>query len=259
MVHYGCTFMGSDLVIMRLASAWDDPELRRRLTELTPLLAEQPPEAVIYRGRNTLTRLSLAGREVVVKAFAAPRTLLKRAQRIGRGSKAVRAFDHAQRMQQLGIGTPEPLAAIESDDGRAWYLCAWADGCTTFRQASMEIVPENDPLCSAMGTFIGHMHHVGAYHYDSTPGNILYRPEQQPPEFLVVDCNRMRFGRVGVWAGLRTLAQLDWHGRLLDSYCSARGWHASRIRWLYRLRLLCERWTRRLKSLTRPLRRKLGV
>lgn len=250
--------MADSLTIVRLAPAWDTPASRQELATLPQAIA-QATDGVIYQGRNTLTRLKIAGREVVAKAFATPRTLLKRVQRIGRDSKAVRAFDHADHMQRLGIGTPEPLAAIECDDGRGWYLCAWAEGCTTFRNVSLEDLPQHAPLCAALGTFIGHMHHVGAYHFDSTPGNILYRPDQQPPVFLVVDCNRMRFGAIGVWNGLRTLAQLDWHGRLLDTYCAARGWRPSRIRWLYYLRLSIERWSRRLKNITRPLRRKLGV
>jgi tRNA A-37 threonylcarbamoyl transferase component Bud32 len=247
------------LTIVRLAPDWDTPTIRTLLQDLPQTIAATSADGVIYRGRNTLTRLTIAGREMVAKAFPPARTLLKRVQRIGRDSKAVRAFDHAQRMQQLGIGTPEPLAVIEAADGRAWYLCAWADGCVTFRDVSRHNKPEHTSLCAALGTFIGHMHQVGAYHFDSTPGNILYRPEQQPPTFLVVDCNRMRFGRVGVWSGLRTLAQLDQHGRLLDSYCAARGWTAARIGWLYRLRLTLEGWGRRLKNLTRPLRRKLGL
>lgn len=216
-------------------------------------------DGVIYRGRNTLTRLTVAGHDVVAKAFPAPRTLLKRLQRVGRTSKAARAFDHARQMQDAGIGTPQPLAAIEADDGRAWYLCAWADGCTTLRHLTKQEGPEIDALCLAVGAFIGHMHQAGAYHYDSTPGNVLMRATPDGTEFLVVDCNRMRFGRVGAWAGLRSLVQLDWRGRLLDSYCSARGWNASRVRWLYRLRLWIEHWSRKLKNLTRPWRRKLGV
>lgn len=245
--------------ITRIAPAWDTPAIRQELAALPTTLAACAPEAVIYRGRNTLTRLTIGGREVVVKAFPAARTLLKRLQRVGRESKAVRAFDHAARMRGLDIGTPEPLATLEAVDGRGWYLCAWAADCTTVRHLNQESGPHIDRVCAALGTFVGHMHQVGAYHFDSTPGNILYRADGQPPVFLVVDCNRMRFGRVGVWDGLRSLAQLDWQGRLLESYCAARGWRAARIRWIYHLRLTIERWSRRLKSATRPLRRKLGA
>jgi tRNA A-37 threonylcarbamoyl transferase component Bud32 len=246
------------LTIVRLAPAWEQPFIRAELAALPQTLAAHA-DGVIYRGRNTLTRLTIAGREVVVKAFPAPRTLLKRIQRIGRDSKAIRAYDHAARMRELGIGTPEPLAAIEADDKRAWYLCAWADGCTTLRQMNYETGAAVERQCREVGAFVGRMHQVGAYHYDSTPGNLLMRLDNAQVTFLVVDCNRMRFGRIGVWAGLRSLVQLDGQGRLLDSYCAARGWDPARVRWLYRLRLFIERWGRTLKNLTRPWRRKLGV
>jgi tRNA A-37 threonylcarbamoyl transferase component Bud32 len=246
-------------VIIRLAPTWDNPAIRAQLSGIVGLLTAQPPEAVIYRGRNVLTRLEIGSRQVVVKAFPAPRTLLKRLQRVGRASKAVRAFDHAERMTRLGIGTPEPLATLEADDGRAWFVCAWADDCTTVRHLNREQGPAIDHLCTALGGFVGYMHHRGAFHFDSTPGNILLRRKSEPAEFQVVDCNRMRFGHVGRWAGLGSLVQLDAQGRLLESYCAARGWNPTRLRWLYRLRLNLERWSRALKNATRPLRRKLGL
>jgi tRNA A-37 threonylcarbamoyl transferase component Bud32 len=247
------------LSLVRLAPAWDQPSIRQELSVLLQAIAARMTDGVIYQGRNTLTRLTIAGREVVAKAFPAPRTLLKRLQRIGRQSKAVRAFDHAERMQRLGIGTPEPLATIAADDGRTWYVCAWADGCTTVRHINKQSGPEIDRLCADVGAFIGRMHQAGAYHFDNTPGNVLLREHGETATFLVVDCNRMRFGRIGAWAGLRSLVQLDWRGRLLDSYCAARGWNPARVRWMYHLRVALERWTRALKGATRPLRRKLGV
>lgn len=248
--------MADALTISRVAPAWDQPTCRQELAVLPEALARCAPEAVIYRGRNTLTRLTLGGRDVVAKAFPAPRTVLKRLQRVGRESKAVRAFDHAARMQSLGIGTPEPLAALVAADGRAWYLCAFAEHAVTVRNLPKETGPEIDRLCAEVGAFVGRMHHLGAFHYDSTPGNLLRLTDGS---FLIVDCNRMRFGRVGAWAGLGSLVQLDGRGRLLESYCAARGWDPARLRWRYRLRLTLERWSRALKNATRPLRRKLGL
>lgn len=248
--------MADTLTIVRLASAWEQPSVRAELAALPQTLAAHS-DAVIYRGRNTLTRLTIGGREVVTKAFPAARTLLKRVQRIGRDSKALRAYDHAERMQHLGIGTPKPLAVVEADDGRAWYVCEWADGCTTLRSLYRETGPEIDRLCAVAGDFVGRMHQAGAYHYDSTPGNLLLQPDGR--SLLVVDCNRMRFGRVGRWAGLRSLVQLDPHGRLLESYCAARHWNPAHLRWLYRVRLLTGSWILALKKSTRPWRRSLGV
>jgi hypothetical protein len=243
---------------VRLAPSWDQPAIRAELAALPQTLAARA-DGVIYRGRNTLTRVSIGGCEAVAKAFPAPRTLLKRLQRVGRDSKAVRAYDHAERMRHLGIGTPEPFAALEAGDGRAWYLCAWADGCTTLRHLPRQTGPEMEPLCRAVGAFVGRMHRLGAFHFDSTPGNLLLQPGAGEPRFLVVDCNRMRFGRVGAWAGLGSLVQLDGHGRLLESYCAERGWDPARLRRLYHLRLALERWSRGSKKATRPLRRLLGL
>ena len=250
--------MDSDLAIVRLAPAWEDQAIRDALKVLPDLLARQPAEAVIYAGRNVLTRMVIGGHEVVAKAFPAPRTALKRIQRLGRASKAVRAFDHARRMVDLGIGTPEPFAVIEASDGRAWYLCAWIPGCATVRNLDKRDGPEAEQLCHDLGRFIGRMHQLGAYHFDSTAGNILLRHVDAQAQFLVVDCNRMRFGRISAWAGLRSLAQIETRGRLLAGYCAARSWDVERVRRTYRLRQWCEGLVLTMKQVTRPLRRKLG-
>jgi hypothetical protein len=246
------------LDIKRLHREWDRPEIRSACSDLARRLAELPPESLIYRGRNLLYRLELGGREVVAKAFPAPRTTLKRLQRLGRASKAVRAFDHASWMLERGIGTPEPFAAVESPDGAAWYICAWAEGCRPAWHIHDRKVPDSDRLSDELGAFIGRMHQAGAYHYDSTPGNILLRLHGEAAEFLVVDCNRMRFGRVSAWAGLRSLVQLDCQGRPFAAYCRARGWNPRLPAALYALRTAMHRLAWAFKNGTRPLRRKLG-
>jgi tRNA A-37 threonylcarbamoyl transferase component Bud32 len=251
--------MDSNLVIVRLAPAWEDHVVREALNTLPDLLARQAPDAVIYAGRNVLTRVKIGGYDVVAKAFPAAQTVLKRLQRFGRTSKAVRAFDHDRRMLDLGIGTPEPFAVIEATDGRAWYLCAWIADCATVRYLDQRDGDEAEKLCHDLGHFIGQMHHLGVYHFDSTPGNILLRQVNNQSHFLVVDCNRMRFGRIGVWAGLRSLVQLETRGRLLTGYCQARSWDVARVKRTYQLRLWCDRMILRMKKFTRPLRRKLGL
>lgn len=244
--------------VVRIAGTWDNAELRAACAGIAERIAGQPADAAIWRGRNTLTRLELGGRQVVAKAFPPPRNLLKRMQRIGRASKAVRAFDHAAEMQRRGIGTPTPWAAIESDDGAAWYLCDWLADCRPAWHLHDGKIPDGDRWCDELGAFMGRMHEAGAYHYDNTPGNILLHPAGEGWEFLVVDCNRMRFGAVGRWAGLRSLAQLQCQGRLLAGYCRARGWDLESTRRIYDLRLALHKATWGLKDGTRPLRRRLG-
>ncbi len=247
--------MNSLLVIRALAPSWDNDDTKNACLTIEQELAQAPADAVIYRGRNTLTRLSIAGHEVVVKAFPAPRTLLKRIQRWGRASKAMRSYAHAERMLQLGISTPEPFAVIEANDGRAWYLCRFAAHYITAGRADA-----SDEMISALGQFLGRMHACGAFHYDATPGNFLVRTDDVNAPILVVDCNRMRFGWVSAWAGTRSLMQLrNGDERLLRSYCVARGWSGGLIRKLYYVRWAWHHVAWACKNATRPLRRKCGI
>ena len=244
--------------VVRITAEWDHAELRAACAGIAERIATQPADAALWRGRNTLTRLEIGGRTVVAKAFPAPRSLLKRMQRIGRASKAVRAFDHAVEMLGRGVGTPLPLAAIEGDDGAAWYLCDWVADCRPAWHLHDSKIADSDRWCDELGAFIGRMHQAGVYHYDNTPGNVLMRPRDDGWDFLVVDCNRMRFGAVGRWAGLRSLAQLQCQGRLLAGYCRARDWDVDATRRIYDLRLALHRVTWGLKDGTRPLRRRFG-
>jgi tRNA A-37 threonylcarbamoyl transferase component Bud32 len=255
------------IAIRELAPEWATPSVRAWCEKLEQELLHVGDSAVIYRGRNTLTRLTVNEQHVVVKAFPAPRTLLKRIQRWGRASKAVRAFRHAERMITLGIGTPEPIAALESSDGRAWYVCRFADGYVTagalFKQQTPETnngtADDGGALVTALGNFLARMHAAGVYHFDATPGNFLLRAEDLSASILVVDCNRMRFGRVSLWAGVRSLAQLRHDVRLVDSYSSTRGWSHSSVMRCYRMRLWLHDFSWWWKNMTRPWRRKFGL
>jgi hypothetical protein len=71
----------------------------------------------------------------------------------------------------------------------------------------------------------------------------------------------MRFGRVGVRAGLANLAQLRLRDEdsLLTGYCRARGLGVSRTRPYYRFRRTLRTLRQAVKERTRPVRRRLGL
>jgi Lipopolysaccharide kinase (Kdo/WaaP) family len=164
---------------------------------------------------------------------------------------------------KLGIGTPEPIAALESSDGRAWYVCRFAEGHVTagalFKKYSDDGPVDDGALITALGAFLGRMHALGVYHYDATPGNFLLRADNLSAPILVVDCNRMRFGRVSVWAGTRSLAQLRHDARLVASYCVERGCSSVLVTRCYRMRLYLHDFSWWWKNATRPWRRKFGL
>jgi tRNA A-37 threonylcarbamoyl transferase component Bud32 len=252
--------------IVRLANGWDDPVHRAFCAELEAISREVRPEEVIHRGRNVIFRHRVVGDEVAVKRFpvSGGRRLVYRL----RTSKAVRAFDHATRLLAIGVGTPRPLAAVEVRHGRAlaasYYCCALVSGFREVRELKRPDSPGRELLLEELGAFVGRLHELGAMHRDLTSGNVLLLPDPSKPgsvSFQLVDINRMRFGKVGVRAGLANLAQLRLHdnGLLLAGYCRARGVSPSDVGGYYRLRSCLRSAGRTLKDRTRPVRRRLGL
>lgn len=255
-----------DSEIARLADGWDDPEHRAFCAELEAISRKVPREAVIHSGRNLIFRHRVNGENVAVKRFPVNggRRLVYRL----RPSKAVRAFDHATCLLALGIGTPRPLAAVEIRHGRALtasYFCSTlVSGFREARELKRSDAPGREFLLEELGAFVGRLHELGALHRDLTSGNVLLLPDPSLPGgicFQLVDINRMRFGKVGVRAGLTNLAQLRLHddGLLLAGYCRARGVAPSDVGGYYRLRSGLRSAARTLKDRTRPFRRRLGL
>ena len=239
--------------IQRLHGAWDNAAGRAWCLDLPAQLAEAPAEATFYRGRNTLSRLPGIDRPVVVKAFGKGRWW-----RRGQGPhKATASYDHAQRLLRLGIGTPEPLAVVAARGTGGFYVCAWEDGCRSVWDLHDGLLPAEHLV--ALAEFIARLHEAGAHHHDLTPGNVLLKPVATGFEFLLVDCNRMRFGPVSLSTGLAALAKLECHGQLVAPYAAARGVDLRRAQRIAARVTWWERTTRRCKDASRPLRRRVGL
>jgi hypothetical protein len=243
------------LRIHHLCPAWDTPAGRDLALGLDRLAAAAPPEAVVYRARNTLVRLELAGAMAVVKCFPA-RSGWQRW--FSRTTKAAKAYRNAEELLRRGIGTPAPFAAVEAEDGRSWFACAWAEGCRSVWQLHDRTLADADRHCAALGAFIGRMHQAGCDHRDLTPGNVLLQPRDDGYHHLLVDCNRMRFVPVGARLGLARLVSLECQGRTLEGYCRERGLPLPWARRFYQAVADWHRWKWALKDRTRPWRRRLA-
>ena len=253
-------------VIARLAREWEQPETRGFCTALEATSQRIPQEAVIHKGRNLIFRQRVVGDEVAVKRF--PVSGVRRLVYRLRTSKAVRAFENAARLVAMGIGTPRPLAAVEVRQAgvllASYYCCEFVPMLGEARLLKRADAPGRAELLRFLGEFIGRLHESGVLHRDLTSGNVLLVPDRARPggvAFQLVDLNRMRFGRVGVRAGLANLAQLRLgdEGLLLEAYCRARGLGVSRARLYYRIRRKLRALRQTVKERTRPVRRRLGL
>ena len=215
------------------------------------LLAESLParaaasEQVVYRGRNVLVRIDWLGEPVVVKCFPRRRGAIK----------ARKAFAHALKLQELGLGTPPVYAAVEGEDGAGWFACAWIADCRAVWDLHDRVIPDSDRHCRELGAFVGRMHQAGAHHRDLTPGNILLAPKGESFAHQIVDHNRMSFGPIGALRGLAALVKLECQGRTLHGYCQTRGLaYGPALLW-FRMVWCWHRGLWAIKNSTRPLRR----
>ena len=251
---------------MRLTPAWDRPEMRAWCEGLEVLASTAHPDVVIYRGRNLIFRATADGHEIAVKRFPVT-SVGKRLVYRFRATKAVRAFDHGVRLLEIGVGTPSPFAAVEvRRDG--WPVVSYF--CSSFVPKFLEAralrfpdAPDRARLLGLLGGFVGRLHELGVLHLDLTAGIVLLVPVSGGPdglEFQLVDINRMRFGRVGVLAGIANLVQLRLNddGKVFAGYCRARDLDPVRLRVLYDTRLALRSLRQTFKERTRPWRRRLG-
>lgn len=161
-----------------------------------PERIEQTGE-VIYSDRNTIYRTGIGGIDATVKSFHVPAFFNRIVYSTLRHSKARRSYDNALRLQELGIGTPEPIAYIEEYESgllsRSYYICRMFEG-QNIRHWETEI-SDYRPMIKALAALIVDLHGKGVMHKDFSPGNILFKRNADGGyRFALIDINRMQFG-----------------------------------------------------------------
>ena len=159
----------------------------------------------LHSGRNVIKMATLGGPggeslEVAVKAFRVPDRLRGFIYARLRPSKARRSMAHAEKLLELGVGTPDPVACIEYENAgclrESYYICRhWPPDIDLtellYRKGSLG--ERTDPLLEQLARFTFLQHERGVQHLDYNPGNILVRSRGESFDFVLVDLNRLRF------------------------------------------------------------------
>jgi hypothetical protein len=136
---------------------------------------------------------------------------------LGRPSPARRAFAAAGVLAARGFGTPRPVAAVEERRGgllrRSFFLTHEVGGAMTadrFWKASAGRPAVRRRFARALGELFRRLHEAGVYHNDLKDVNLLVRPGDAGPLFVLLDLERVRIGgRLGHRRRTKNLVQLE--------------------------------------------------
>lgn len=156
---------------------------------------------MIHDGRNTVRLFEIDGQRLAVKRYGHISLLNRLLYGFLRKSKAERAYRHAIRLRQLGVGTPEEVAFLEVRRhcllDACYFVARYSDYKPLQPVTELDIQrPEVAAVLDALADFLFRMHNAGVLHKDLNIGNILYRGDRcSGYAFQVIDTNRMRFYR----------------------------------------------------------------
>lgn len=209
---------------------------------------KQLPEAfahqegqLLYKGRNELRLLQYQGVELVVKSFQIPNWVNRIAYGLFRSSKAQRSFEYAERLLQLGIGTPEPIGYYTERKGllfhRSYYVSRRSICPYTFADLLQQPFAEEEAILQAIARTTAHLHEQGLLHKDYSRGNILFARTEKGVHVEIIDLNRIRFKQIGWEEGCRNFERLPLTDRMLTTltkaYAQARGFDEEQcLQWM---------------------------
>jgi glycosyltransferase involved in cell wall biosynthesis len=186
----------------------------------------------IHAGRNTIKVFEEKGEKIVVKSFRKPIFVNQIIYGIFRASKARRSYEYAQKLLQLGIGTPQPIGYYEQRNfclfSTSYYISFQSECDADFRDLiNNSNFANRNHILKAIARFTAQLHEKGIWHRDYSAGNILFRQKGGEIQIEILDLNRMDFGKIDLERGCRNFERLnideDSLQLMATEYAAARG------------------------------------
>jgi lipopolysaccharide kinase (Kdo/WaaP) family protein len=175
---------------------------------------------VIYKDRNILRKVTLDGKDFVIKSYNKHTLFNRFAYKWFRQSKAQRAYENSFLLLSKNINTPEAVAYIECTNP----LFLTNSYCITLYEEypyKLECILEPGielpvDLLKAFAVFIFNFHRHNMYHKDFSLGNILFKKENEQYQFAIVDINRLSIKKMTLNKRIKSLLRLEMSAEMID-------------------------------------------
>lgn len=166
----------------------------------------------VYRdNRNTVMDILLNGKMYVLKKYKVPNWINRIAYSFFRKSKAKRAFEYAERLLKEGVETAKPVAYIENKKNLlfedSYFLSEYIEH-PMLSDVDTLYMPGNEQLREDFITFTANLHSHNIIHKDYNAANIFYYMKDARYHFVLIDINRMKFGKGSLWQCMKAFNQL---------------------------------------------------
>ena len=171
--------------------------------------------------RNSIKLFKLEDQTINIKSFKIPNIFNKLAYKFLRKSKAQRSYEYAEKLIDLGIGTPQPIAFYEfTNKGlfyKSYYISEQIEYDLTYRELIHDFnYPDYETILRAFTRFTYKLHENGVHFLDHSPGNTLIKKENEDYKFYLVDLNRMKFEPMSFDVRIKNFARLTEHKSMIE-------------------------------------------
>ena len=173
------------------------------------------------RVRNSIKLFDLEGEQINIKSFKVPNFINQVVYNFFRKSKAERSYEYANKLLNLGIGTPKPIAFYECPTiflfKKSFYISEHLNCDLTYRELTMNLeYPDSETIIRAFTRFTYDLHEKGVNFLDHSPGNTLITKTNDSYDFSIVDLNRMKFGNMDFNTRITNFAKLTIHKSIIE-------------------------------------------
>lgn len=171
--------------------------------------------------RNTIKLFNLDGKTINIKSFKTPNIINQIVYKIFRKSKAQRSFEYANKLIDLGVKSPKPIAYYELSNfflfKKSFYVSDHLLCDLTYRELIHNFnYPDYDAILRAFTRFTFKLHEKGINFLDHSPGNTLIKKVGNSYEFYLVDLNRMKFELMSFDERMKNFARLTKYKEMVE-------------------------------------------